>query len=125
MQPLLLTHYTLTTSLGPGIASHLRALTQQRSGLAPCGFETVRLDTWTGQVPDADLPELEPGLSDFECRNNRLALLAARQDGFEAAVAEACARYGGHRIGLFRHPERGSMARAPSLAQVGIGAKRQ
>ena len=101
MQPLLLTHYTLTTSLGPGIASHLRALTQQRSGLAPCGFETVRLDTWTGQVPDADLPELEPGLSDFECRNNRLALLAARQDGFEAAVAEACARYGAHRIGLF------------------------
>jgi len=101
MQPLLLTHYTLTSSLGPGIAVHLQALMQQRSGLAPCSFETARLDTWIGQVPDAQLPELEPELSQFECRNNRLALLAARQDGFEQAVADACAQYGAHRIGLF------------------------
>src|SRR5689334_14609234 len=101
MQALLLTQYTLTSSLGAGIASHLRALTQQRSGLAPCGFETARLDTWIGQVPDAQLPELEPALTQFECRNNRLALLAARQDGFEQAVADACERYGAHRVGLF------------------------
>src|SRR6478609_4585020 len=101
MQPLLLTHYTLTSSLGPGTASHLRALTQQRSGLAPCSFETARLDTWVGQVPDAQLPALEPELTQYECRNNRLALLAARQDGFEQAVAGARERYGAHRIGLF------------------------
>jgi len=76
-------------------------LTQQRSGLAPCSFETARLDTWIGQVPDSQLPVLESELSRFECRNNRLALLAARQDGFEQAVADARERYGAHRIGLF------------------------
>ena len=101
MQPLVLSRYTLTTSLGAGLSDHVRALAGNRSGLAPCGFETVRLDTWTGQVPDAQLAELEPALSLFDCRNNRLALLASRQDGFEAAVADARSRYGAHRIGLF------------------------
>jgi 3-oxoacyl-[acyl-carrier-protein] synthase-1 len=52
-------------------------------------------------VPDAQLPALEPELTQYECRNNRLALLAARQDGFEQAVAGARERYGAHRIGLF------------------------
>lgn len=101
MQPLVLSRYTLTTSLGAGVLDHVRALAANRSGLAPCGFETVRLDTWTGQVPDAQLAELEPALSLFDCRNNRLALLASRQDGFEAAVADARSRYGARRIGLF------------------------
>jgi 3-oxoacyl-[acyl-carrier-protein] synthase I len=101
MQPLVLSHYTLTTSLGKGIADHLCALTEHRSGLAPCRFETARLDTWTGQVPDCELPPLEGDLTHFDCRNNRLALLASQQDGFEQAVAQARARYGAHRIGLF------------------------
>jgi 3-oxoacyl-[acyl-carrier-protein] synthase-1 len=101
MQPLLISHYTLTSSLGKGTAEHLRALTQDRSGLAPCRFETASLDTWTGQVPDAELPALEQPLTRFDCRNNRLALTASRQDDFEQAVAQARARYGPQRIGLF------------------------
>jgi 3-oxoacyl-[acyl-carrier-protein] synthase I len=101
MQPLLIRHFTLTTSLGKGVAQHLRALTEDRSGLAPCSFETARLDTWTGQVDDADLPALDPMLSRFDCRNNRLAHLASGQDGFADAVAQARARYGAQRLALF------------------------
>src|SRR5438477_6304264 len=78
MQPLLLTHCTLTTSLGQGVAEHLSALAENRSGLAPCSFETARLDTWTGQVPDTALPALEQRLARFDCRNNRLAVHASR-----------------------------------------------
>jgi len=101
MQPLVLSSYTLTTSLGQGVADHLQAMAAQRSGLAPCGFETVRLDTWTGQIADVQLPALEHDLTRFDCRNNRLALLASKQDRFEEAVAQARTRYGAHRVGLF------------------------
>lgn len=101
MQPLVLSCSTLTTSLGRGIADHLQAMAAQRSGLAPCSFETARLDTWTGQVADVQLPALEVDLTRFDCRNNRLALLALQQDRFEEAVAQARTRYGAHRIGLF------------------------
>jgi 3-oxoacyl-[acyl-carrier-protein] synthase-1 len=101
MQPLVLTCYTLTTSLGEGVDDHVQALASRRSGLAPCSFETARLDTWTGQVADVQLPPLAPSLSGFDCRNNRLALLASQQDAFQEAVGRARARYGTHRIGIF------------------------
>jgi 3-oxoacyl-[acyl-carrier-protein] synthase-1 len=101
MQPLLLTSYTLTTSLGTGCSDHLRAVFANRSGLAPCRFETARLDTWTGQVADATLSAVEPLLSSYDCRNNRLARLALQQDAFEESVAAARERFGAHRIGLF------------------------
>jgi 3-oxoacyl-[acyl-carrier-protein] synthase-1 len=39
-------------------------------------------------------------LADWDCRNNRLALLGLRQDNFEGLVEEARHRYGGNRIGL-------------------------
>lgn len=39
-------------------------------------------------------------LSGFDCRNNRLAQLALRQDGFDQAVAGAAARYGAERIAV-------------------------
>ena len=101
MYPLAITRYTLTTSLGVGLRDTLEALKLQRSGLAPCAFETARLDTWTGQVSDLQLLSVPAELEELDCRNNRLAFLALQQDGFESAVAQACERYGTHRIGLF------------------------
>src|SRR5689334_13734591 len=101
MQPLLLSSYTLTTSLGTGCADHVAAVLKNRSGLAPCRFETVRLNTWTGQVADELLRDVETELSSYDCRNNRLARLALQQDAFEDSVAEAGERWGAHRIGLF------------------------
>ena len=101
MNPVTLTRYTLTSCLGAGLQAHVDALRDRRSGLAPCAFETARLDTWVGQVPDQQLAPAPVSLAHYDCRNNRLAHLALAQDGFDDAVAEARNRYGAHRIGLF------------------------
>jgi 3-oxoacyl-[acyl-carrier-protein] synthase-1 len=79
----------------------LDALRAGRSGLAPCKFETVTLDTWVGEVGAEQLMPLPAALARFDCRNHRLALLALRQDGFEQAVRDAAARYGPARVGVF------------------------
>jgi 3-oxoacyl-[acyl-carrier-protein] synthase-1 len=101
LKPLTLSAFTLATSLGLGQRTHIDALRSGRSGLAPCAFESVRLDTWVGQVPDAHLSPVRGDLAAGDCRNNRLAQLALVQDDFSEAVARACRRYGPHRIGLF------------------------
>lgn len=101
MSPLNLSHFTATSCIGTGLDDTLSALREQRGGLAPCRFADVRLDTWIGEVPGVEAVTLPPALADFECRNNRLALLALEQDGFADRVREAVARYGADRIGVF------------------------
>lgn len=101
MQPLLIQHYTTANCLGIGRAALSSALRERRSGLTHCTFETVDLDTYIGQVPDAELAALRDDLSEYDCRNNRLAQLGLRQDGFEQAVAQAVKHYGAARIGVF------------------------
>jgi 3-oxoacyl-[acyl-carrier-protein] synthase-1 len=101
MRPLLLSAFTATSCLGHGLAPTLAALRAERSGLAPCAFETVRLQTWVGEVAGVDDTTLPQGLAAFECRNNRLAWLALSQDGMAQAVAGAARRYGAGRVGVF------------------------
>ena len=101
MSPLALTSFTATSAIGRGLDATLTSLHAQRSGLAPCSFETVRLDTCIGEVPGIDQVQLPAELAEFDCRNNRLAWLAMNQDGFVASVAECAARYGAQRIGVF------------------------
>lgn len=101
MSPLLFSHFTATSCIGTGVDATLSALRAQRSGLAPCRFGDVRLDTYVGEVPGLDAVALPPALSAFDSRNNRLAQLALEQDGFAARVRDAVARYGADRIGVF------------------------
>lgn len=101
MTPLVLTHFTATSCIGRGLRETLATLQEQRTGLAPCRFETVELDTHVGEVAGIDDVRLPDGLQSFNCRNNRLALLALRQDGFTAAVEELARRRGRQRIGVF------------------------
>jgi 3-oxoacyl-[acyl-carrier-protein] synthase-1 len=101
MQPVAITAITATSCLGAGLRATSEALRAQRSGLAPCNFETVQLDTYIGQVPGIDERSLPSEISDYECRNNRLALLGLKQDGFMAATARAVDRYGAERVGVF------------------------
>ncbi|MBV8308131.1 MAG: beta-ketoacyl-[acyl-carrier-protein] synthase II, partial [Gammaproteobacteria bacterium] len=75
MSPLALTAFTATSALGRGLAATLDSLRTQRSGLAPCSFETVTLDTCVGAVAELDAVRLPPELSEYDCRNNRLAWL--------------------------------------------------
>jgi len=96
-----LSAFTATSCLGRGLAPTLAALRAERSGLAPCAFESVRLDTCVGEVQGVDDTPLPDGLDAFECRNNRLAWLGLSQDGMAAAVQAAARRHGAERIGVF------------------------
>lgn len=101
MRPLSLSAFTATSSLGRGLEATLAALEGGRTGLKPCAFETVALETYVGEVPGVDEEPLPAELRDFECRNNRLALLGLRQDGFDEAVRALARRLGRQRIGVW------------------------
>jgi len=99
--PLLLSAYTATSCIGRGLRATLATLRAARSGLAPCHFETVQLQTYVGEVPGLDEAPLATELAEFECRNNRLAWVGLTQDGFAQALAAAAGRYGARRVGIF------------------------
>jgi len=101
MYPLHLTAFTATSALGAGLGPTLAALEANCSGLAPCTFETVTLDIHVGEVVGLDMAALPAELADYDCRNNRLALLGLAQDGFADAVRAAAQRYGAARVGVF------------------------
>ena len=101
MKPLAITDYTVVSALGHGRAPTLDALRAGRSGLARQVFETAAIDTWLGVVEGADDVRLAPALADFDCRNNRIAELGLRADGFGDAARRAAARHGAARVGVF------------------------
>lgn len=101
MNSLWLSHFTATSSIGRGLDQTLGALLQRRAGLAPCAFDTVDLATFVGEVAGVDAVQLPAHLADFDCRNNRLALLGLMQDSFFEAVRAAIVKYGAQRIGVF------------------------
>lgn len=101
MHPLVFSRTAIASSIAIGVDATVDALRRRRTGLAPCAFETVQLETCVGQVADAALHPVRPDLADFDCRNNRLAQLGLSQDGFEQAVLEARERHGAGRIGVF------------------------
>lgn len=101
MEPLALTACSIVTCLGAGRQANVTALRARRSGLAPCTFETVRLDTQVGEVARVDDVALPGHLSRYDCRNSRLAQFALDTDGFAERARAARARYGADRIGVF------------------------
>src|SRR4030095_13026181 len=103
-RPTLVLHllsYTAVTGLGRGNDALAAALAERRSALAPCRFETVRLETMVAEVRGLEDVGLRPDLAAFDCRNNRLAQLTLEQDGLGDAVRTARERYGADRIGVF------------------------
>lgn len=77
------------------------ALRSRRSGLIPCEFEDVDLETYIGKVDVLDSIGVRDDLAAYDCRNNRLAQVCLEQDGFADAVAAAKNRYGAGRVGVF------------------------
>jgi 3-oxoacyl-[acyl-carrier-protein] synthase-1 len=101
VNPLLFTHFTATSCAGRGLDATLATLREGRGGLAPCTFEGTTLDTCAGVVDGiADAP-VHADLSNYDCRNNRLAQIGLAQDGFERSVEQAIARHGAQRVGVF------------------------
>jgi 3-oxoacyl-[acyl-carrier-protein] synthase-1 len=96
VQPLVLSNFSIVTSLGAGRAATVAALQSGAIGVAPCRFESATLSTHVGEIPGLD--DADDGIA---CRNSRLAHRTLEQDGFMQSVAAARAKYGAHRIGVF------------------------
>jgi 3-oxoacyl-[acyl-carrier-protein] synthase-1 len=98
MSSLHVSSMTLTCASGRGLPEVRRALKQARSGLRANDFADCSLKTWIGRVNGVEDVTLEGLLGDYDCRNNRLALLALEQDDFIASVDKLKQRYPAHRI---------------------------
>ncbi|HEU5297462.1 MAG TPA: beta-ketoacyl-ACP synthase [Burkholderiaceae bacterium] len=100
MKPLPISAFSLVSALGRGHAAHAHALLEGVSGLRPQAFETASLDAWIGVADGVDEERLPAALAHFDCRNNRLAALALRDEGFDENVRRAAQRYGARRVGV-------------------------
>ena len=100
MRPLFITAASLVSAMGRGLEATLGSLFAARSGLHPCDFEDVTNGGFIGRVAGLESHQLEPAWARFDCRNNRLADLTLRTDGFDNAVARAREIYGPERIGV-------------------------
>jgi 3-oxoacyl-[acyl-carrier-protein] synthase I len=98
--PLRISAYTATTAVGPGLAALRAAIAAQRSGLTPNDFGPHPLPTWIGRVAGLEEQPLPAEWQAWDCRNNRLAWLGLKGDGFLAHALAARERYGPDRVAL-------------------------
>ena len=96
-EPLALTAATAVCAAGHGRAAMFDALLHGRSGLRPNDFDGAG---WIGRVDGIEAHRLPARLAQYDCRNNRLADMALRVDGFDAAVFDAIRRHGADRIAV-------------------------
>jgi 3-oxoacyl-[acyl-carrier-protein] synthase I len=101
LKPLVISEFSLVNSLGADRDAVAEGLRSMRSGLAPCDFETVRLETSIGRVKALDEMRVRADLAAYDCRNNRLAQLGLESGGFARAAAALRERYGPRRVGVF------------------------
>ncbi|CCC97291.1 3-oxoacyl-[acyl-carrier-protein] synthase-1 [Azospirillum brasilense] len=118
-RPLGLAALGLATPIGTGAGAVADALfAGTRDGLRPrSGFVPGRA-VHVGSV-DAPLPPVPAGLETYDCRNNRLLLLALEQ--IRDAVETAAARHGRHRIAVIIGTSTSGMAEA----EAGFAAMRR
>jgi 3-oxoacyl-[acyl-carrier-protein] synthase I len=100
LQQLHLTHFAIVSGLGAGLDATLTALRNERGCLQPRAY-AGGIETWVGEVDGLEAAPLDEGFAAFACRNNALAALALRQDGFLDAIAALRDKYGADRIGVF------------------------
>ena len=104
--PLALTATSAISAMGHGKTAMLAALLAGRGGLRPNDFDDGGADCvtgspgWIGRVDGIERHRLPASLAAYDCRNNRLADMALRTDGFDAAIARAIARHGTDRIAV-------------------------
>ena len=92
-----ISHYTLTSALGTGLAAMRSSLNASRGGLRPADWPGCDVPCFLGA---ADLDPTEQFSPEYESRNNRLIDLALNQDGFASAVAKLRAQLDPGRMGL-------------------------
>ncbi len=100
VDPIFITAHTATSALGRGLADHLEALRDSRSGLRENDFTREPLSCAIGRVAGLESLPLPAEYSRHECRNNRLAWLGIEADGFLDHARSAIRRYGAERVAL-------------------------
>ncbi len=96
MSPLVITAFSLCNAMGMDTRAVLRALAAGQTGLAACPSH-FGIEATVGALPD-DLPALPRALVDRDTRLTRI--LACGLVELRPAIAAACKRFGGHRIGV-------------------------
>ncbi len=100
MKPLRITAYSLSSAAGHGREQTLASLRNRRTGLSRNDFGPAPLPTWIGRVEGLEAEPLPARLTEWDCRNNRLAWRGLHADGFITAVLAARERYGADRIAV-------------------------
>ena len=100
LPPMAIVASSVVTSAGVGRDALARAMRDHRSALRPNVISSRPLPTMVGDVVGVDDAHVPPALRRLDCRNHRLATMALRADGFEAAVARVTQRLGAARIGV-------------------------
>ncbi|MES9903293.1 MAG: beta-ketoacyl-[acyl-carrier-protein] synthase family protein [Sedimenticola sp.] len=101
MHPLFVTGSSVVCAPAKGKDALLDSLRNQRGGLQRNKFGYAEINGYTGMVTGLDSIKLPVALSEYDCRNNRLAEMALLQDGFILQVAALKKRVESRRIGLF------------------------
>ena len=99
IQPVAVSAYTLTCAIGHGMAEVRDAIAASRTGLSSEPWPGSEVNTVLGQVFGLYESALQVD-TQYECRNNRLALLGLRGDGFRDAVERVKDEYGRDRCAL-------------------------
>lgn len=92
---------TASTALGTGCEPLWAGIREHRSGLRRESVREGGFDSWLGRVDTCDETSLPEALSAWDCRNNRLAEIGLRQDGFSRHVEAAIEQYGPARVGVY------------------------
>lgn len=100
MQPCRIHLHTATSSIGSGREAHYAALAERRSGLRANDFTRTPLPTWIGRVDGLDDRPLPTEWSVWDCRNNRLAWQALRQDALLDNLMALRTRFPARRLGI-------------------------
>jgi 3-oxoacyl-[acyl-carrier-protein] synthase I len=105
--------YTLSCALGVGMADIQHAINSGITGLSDRSWPECDVPTWFGRV-DAIDQESSPLAPEWESRNNRLAELGLRQDGFAEQAQAAIDRYGADRCAVIIGTSTSSIGRTES-----------
>ena len=109
MQPVTVRHYTAVCAAGRGRGALWDSIVAGRSGLAANDLPGITLNTHIGRVAGLEDAPLPADFAEWDCRNNRLALLALQQDGLEEAVVAVRERFGPRRIAVVLGTSTGSI----------------
>lgn len=89
--------YSLTSALGLGVSGMRAGLAAEQSPLTGAPWPGCDVDCFLGRIDAVSLADVSP---DRRSRNNALIELALQQDGIGAALVDAVAAHGAHRVGV-------------------------